>query len=97
KSPHVSRPCVDQSRPSLRCLTWVDWVFASHDLLLREIELLDGVLAGFIEISNYRGSVREILSPAIGRYVLIDGRDDSTRRFVEKDELNASVWGFLTR
>ncbi|MFJ1260903.1 hypothetical protein, partial [Cupriavidus sp. CuC1] len=29
-SPHVSRPCVDQSRPSLRCLTWVDWVSDHH-------------------------------------------------------------------
>jgi len=45
-------------------------------VLLAEIDNLNGVGNGFIEITNYRGEVIEVLSPAEGYYVLIRNRRD---------------------
>lgn len=72
-------------------------VFATLDMLYREIELLDGVPSGFLELINCRDEVIELLSPVGGQYVLIFGRDDSTRRRIEKSDLKDFVLEFLTQ
>lgn len=48
----------------------------SLETLIAEIDNLNGVGNGFIEITNYRGEVIEVLSPAEGHYVLIRNRQD---------------------
>ncbi|WP_459199261.1 hypothetical protein ACQVRX_01535 [Ralstonia pseudosolanacearum] len=72
-------------------------MFAKLDTLYREIELLDGVPTGFLELINCKGEVIELLSPVAGQYALIFGRDDSTRRPIDKNDLKGFVWGFLTQ
>jgi hypothetical protein len=44
--------------------------------LLLEVENLNGVSDGFIEITNYSGTVVEVLSPKEGSYILIHNRED---------------------
>ncbi|NWK46447.1 hypothetical protein [Ralstonia pickettii] len=72
-------------------------MFATLDTLYREIELLDGAPTGFLELINYKGEVIELLSPVAGQYTLILGRDDSTRRKIDKNDLRDFVWEFLTQ
>ncbi|MET2527161.1 hypothetical protein [Ralstonia pseudosolanacearum] len=72
-------------------------VFAKLDTLYREIDLLDGVPAGFLEVINYKGEVIELLSPVTSQYALIFGRDDSTRRQINKNDLKDFVLRFLTQ
>lgn len=45
-------------------------------VLIAEIDNLSGVSDGFIEITNYRNEVIEVLSPSEGHYVLIRNRQD---------------------
>ncbi|MNH34732.1 hypothetical protein D3C79_953460 [compost metagenome] len=45
-------------------------------MLLQEIENLNGVGEGFIEVTNWSGGVIEIISPESGKYILITNRQD---------------------
>ncbi|MET3052362.1 hypothetical protein ABXV19_11220 [Pseudomonas alkylphenolica] len=45
-------------------------------VLLQEIENLNGVGEGFIEVTNWSGGVIEIISPESGKYILITNRQD---------------------
>jgi hypothetical protein len=71
------------------------YVFATYDLVMRELANLDGVTDGFIEILNYRGDVLELLSPEPGRIVAITGRDDGTRHDLSADAAADTIWSFL--
>jgi len=44
--------------------------------LLAEIENLEGVVNGFVEITNYKGEVIEVISPKKNEFVLIRDRKD---------------------
>ncbi|NHZ36242.1 hypothetical protein [Massilia rubra] len=70
--------------------------FVNYATVLREIDNLDGVVNGFLEITNYRKKVIEILSPGMGQIILIRDRDDAQRAFVSKEDLLATLWRFLT-
>lgn len=82
--------------PKTRGGTNDDGAFVRYSTLLREIDNLDGVVAGFIEIINFRGAAFEILSPQPNQFVIILNRDDSSRETVSKEDLLAKLWGFLT-
>ena len=70
-------------------------VFAKYDTVLREVDLLDGVPKGFIEIINYKNQVIEVLSPKEGVFVLIRERDDATRQPLDKANLLQKLHSFL--
>ncbi|AHG43350.1 hypothetical protein N018_25205 [Pseudomonas syringae CC1557] len=53
-----------------------DGVFFRLNALLNEINNLNGVSNGFIEITNWAGAVIEILSPEHDKYLLIRNRED---------------------
>ncbi|UOD33112.1 hypothetical protein INH39_16595 [Massilia violaceinigra] len=76
--------------------TYGTGAFVNHAAVLREIDNLDGAANGFLEITNYRKKVIEILSPGMGQLILIRDRDDARREFVSKEDLVAIVWRFLT-
>lgn len=63
--------------------------------LERQIADLNGVDQGFIEITNYREAVIELLSPRPDVYIHIRDRDDSTRRYVTPDQALGEVRQFL--
>ena len=44
--------------------------------LLQEVDNLEGVSNGFIELENYKGEVVEVLSPAKSEFILILNRED---------------------
>jgi hypothetical protein len=71
-------------------------VLVKYDYLLLEIANLDGVEDGVIEVLNYLGGVVEILSRGTGQFILILDRDDSARQLMNKEQLIARVWLFLT-
>ncbi|CAM4328760.1 hypothetical protein CR156_19330 [Stenotrophomonas lactitubi] len=64
-------------------------------VLLAEIDNLSGVGDGFIEITNYRDEVIEVLSPEKGSYVLIRNRQDE--EMMERVRLVAAVETFTTK
>ncbi|UFH50455.1 hypothetical protein [Pseudomonas sp. KNUC1026] len=70
-----------------------DSVVVRYESLLHEIENLNGVAGGFIEITNYKGGVIELLSPEEGVYELI--RNRAHGEFLEHPALLASVQAFL--
>jgi len=70
-------------------------VLAKAHVLHQEIDRLDGVSNGFIEVINYQGAVLEILSPAPGQYLEIRERNDQSRRPIAKEEIHDRVNGFL--
>lgn len=63
-------------------------------VLLAELDNLNGVSDGFIEITNYRGEVIEVLSPQEGRYVLIRNRQDET--LMDRASVISAVETFTT-
>jgi len=63
-------------------------------VLLAEIDNLSGVSNGFIEITNYRDEVIEVLSPEKGNYVLIRNRQDE--EVIDRARLVAAVETFTT-
>jgi len=63
-------------------------------VLIAEIDNLSGVNDGFIEITNYRNEVIEVLSPAEGHYVLIRNRQDEEA--MDRAGLVAAVETFTT-
>lgn len=60
--------------------------------LMSEIENLNGVVSGFIEITNYKGKVVEVLSPEVDVYILIRDRTDEVTLTAE--ELKLDVLAF---
>jgi hypothetical protein len=58
--------------------TYEDGALLKYPTLVSEIENLNGVVSGFIEITNYKGDVVEVLSPASDVYTLIRNRSDET-------------------
>lgn len=72
------------------------YVLVKYAYLLHEIDQLDGVEDGFIEILNYLGGVVEILSQGIDHFIYILDRDDSVRELLDKNQLIARVKFFLT-
>lgn len=63
-------------------------------VLIAEIDNLSGVSDGFIEITNYRNEVIEVLSPEEGRYVLIRNRQDE--ELMDRAHVIAAVEKFTT-
>ena len=53
-------------------------VLMTYSTLLSEIGNLNGVVSGFIEITNYAGEVIEVLSPGQNQFTLIRHRSDET-------------------
>ena len=60
--------------------------------LASEIENLNGVVSGFIEITNYKSKVVEILSPKVDMYTLI--RDRSDEVVLSAEELKREIIEF---
>lgn len=56
--------------------TYENGAILKYPILISEIENLNGVGSGFIEVTNYMGSVVEILSPELDKYTLIRNRSD---------------------
>jgi len=50
---------------------------------------------GFIEIQNWRGQTLELLSPAAGRFILIQERNDQKRQTLEEPALREKILAFL--
>lgn len=71
-------------------------VLVKYEDLLLAIDNLDGVEDGFIEILNYLSGVVEILSQRVDQFIFILNRDDSARELMNKEQLIARVWLFLT-
>lgn len=72
------------------------YVFAKLATVMREIDNLNGVSNGFVEVKNYAGQVVEILSPEKGKYYLIRDRKDEDRELVDRSALQGMIWTFLT-
>jgi capsule polysaccharide export protein KpsC/LpsZ len=64
--------------------------------LLKEIDLLNGVSDGFIEVTNYKSKVVEILSLNMDTYTLIFDRNDATRQSIDRNNLIRFIEKFLT-
>lgn len=82
--------------PKTRSGTGNREVLAKYELILREIDNINGVTQGFIEISNYQKRTIEVLSPEIGVYVFIRDRNDNEREVIDKSILLEKLWLFLT-
>lgn len=83
--------------PKTRGGTGDSEVLVKYGTLIREIDNLQGVSNGFIEIINHLGSVREVLSADEDSFVLIHERDDSNRENLSRDALLNVVHRFLTK
>jgi len=70
-------------------------ILVRQDALLREIENIEGVPSGFIEVINYSGQIVEILSPSLGTYIFIRSRDDDSRESLTKPILLIKLHSFL--
>lgn len=81
--------------PKTRGGTGDSKVLVKYGTLTREIDNLQGVNNGFIEIINYQGAVREVLSADDG-FVLIHERDDNHRETLNRDALLDALHRFLT-
>jgi len=81
--------------PKTRAGTGSRYVFAKEPLLAREVDNLDGVPNGFIELQNYKGRTVEIISPRLGVFTYIVDRDDTTRTDVDKRDLQKRLDDFL--
>lgn len=68
-------------------------VLLKQSVSLLEIEALNGVSDGFIEITNWQEKVVEIISPSLGSYKLI--RDRKYEESLSKDELFIRIQKFL--
>jgi hypothetical protein len=81
--------------PQTRSGTGQGYVLVKVPLVLREIDSLEGVAKGFIELLNYQEQVIEVLSPRPGVFTLIRDRDDATRTEMGKAEVVQAVKDFL--
>lgn len=70
-------------------------VIFKYEYLIREIKNINGVENGFLEITNYKNEVIEIVSPLEGQYFLILNRDDSKRVLKTIDQIIEAVDLFL--
>jgi hypothetical protein len=64
-------------------------VLLKQSVLAQEIENLNGVSAGFIEITNWADKVVEVLSPNLNDFILI--RDRTDEELMSKSELLARI------
>lgn len=87
--------CFDN--PKTKSSTGGREIYVKQSVVQREIDLLSGVINGFVEIVNYKREVIEVLSPATQEYILISDRNDETRRSISRDELGKFVESFLIR
>ena len=71
-------------------------VLVKYNTLLNEINNLEGVIDGYIEIKNYKSSVIEILSPYFNNFILIRERNDQIRESLNKSDLLNQISIFLT-
>lgn len=78
--------------PTTASGTAEDGVLMKVSTLVSEIENLNGVVSGFIEITNYKTKVVEILSPEVDVYTLI--RDRSAEVTLSVDELKKEILAF---
>jgi hypothetical protein len=78
--------------PATASGTAEDGVLMKVSTLVSEIENLNGVVSGFIEITNYKTKVVEILSPEVDVYTLI--RDRSAEVTLSVDELKKEILAF---
>ncbi|MFZ3002536.1 MAG: hypothetical protein WA071_19630 [Undibacterium umbellatum] len=83
--------------PKTQSGTGEDTVLVKFSALAIEIDKLNGVSNGYIEISNYENKIIEILSPSIDKFILIRDRDDQTREAITHQDLLSSVWTFLVK
>jgi hypothetical protein len=72
-----------------------DDVVFKFDWLLGEIRNLNGVSNGFIECSNWRGDVIEVLSPQHHQFVLVRDRKDDSRETCNEEALLTKVHSFF--
>lgn len=70
-------------------------VILNYEYLINEIKEINGVENGFLEITNYKNEVIEIVSPLEGQYFLILNRDDSKRILMTIDQIIEAVDQFL--
>jgi len=68
----------------------------SSETLAQALLHLDGVGAGFIELTSYRGDYAEIVSPAPGRYTLRH-QTDAAPRSMDLETLRTELFAFLTQ
>lgn len=68
-------------------------VLVKYSTLLLEVDNLEGVSNGFIELENYKGDVIEIISPAKKEFILILNREDEI--VMAKDVLKAYLDEFV--
>lgn len=66
-----------------------------YDVLKDEIYRLDGVISGFIEVTNYRGNYLEILSMKPGMYS-VRFQDGSHGKNLDYEKVINEVWRFLS-
>jgi hypothetical protein len=79
--------------PATASGTVEDGVLMKVSTLVSEIENLNDVVSGFIEITNYKAKVVEILSPEVDLYTLIRYR--STEFTLAFDELKKEILEFV--
>jgi len=70
-------------------------VLVKYQVMLNEIDNLNGVSKGFVELINYQGLVVEILSPELDKFTLIRDRDDSNRESLDKEVLLNKILAFF--
>ena len=68
-------------------------VLVKYMTLLQEVDNLEGVSNGFIELENYKSEVVEILSPAKSEFILILNREDEIA--MSKDVLKTHLDEFV--
>lgn len=68
-------------------------VLVNYSTLLLEVDNLEGVSNGFIELENYKGDIVEILSPEKKEFILILNREDEA--VMSKDILRAYLDDFV--
>lgn len=79
--------------PSTEAGTDEAGVLMKYPTLLTEIDNLSGVVNGFIEITNYKGGVMEILSPEVEMFTLIRNRKDE--EVLTRPQLVEALNGFV--
>jgi len=63
--------------------------------LQQELEALNGVADGFVEVQNYLGQVLELLSVHRDMYWVIRDRNDAQKELVQGKDLERLVWRFF--
>ncbi|GGA15607.1 hypothetical protein [Dyella caseinilytica] len=82
--------------PKSRSGTGDDYILEKYDFVEKEVDNLEGVFDGYMEIVNYKDIVVEIISKGDGIFSLIRNRDDTNFELFENAKLKAWLWSFLT-